>query len=261
MTDIKLIAEIGWNHMGSLSLAEKMIKAAKNSGADYAKFQTWRVKNLKSGPWDNDGRRQIYEKAELSKEDYTKIYKICKKYKIKFLTSLFNHDDYELINHLRSNTIKIPSPENRNNKLLKFVSKKFNNIYLSTGASKVSEIKKSLNYLKKNKVTVMHCVSSYPCNDEQANLGRITKIKEISKNVGLSDHTNDILSSVVSLSYGISLIEKHFTIDNSLPGRDNKFAILPAELKNLIDFNELFKVSKNHLGLDFQESELDSRNN
>ena len=156
MTDIKLIAEIGWNHMGSLSLAEKMIKAAKNSGADYAKFQTWRVKNLKSGPWDNDGRRQIYEKAELSKEDYTKIYKICKKYKIKFLTSLFNHDDYELINHLRSNTIKIPSPENRNDKLLKFVSKKFNNIYLSTGASKVSEIKKSLNYLKKNKVTVMH---------------------------------------------------------------------------------------------------------
>ena len=60
ITDIKLIAEIGWNHMGSLSLAEKMIKAAKNSGADYAKFQTWRVKNLKSGPWDNDGRRQIY---------------------------------------------------------------------------------------------------------------------------------------------------------------------------------------------------------
>ena len=247
MTDIKLIAEIGWNHMGSLSLAEKMIKAAKNSGADYAKFQTWRVKNLKSGPWDNDGRRQIYEKAELSKEDYTKIYKICKKYKIKFLTSLFNHDDYELINHLRSNTIKIPSPENRNEKLLKFVSKKFNNIYLSTGASKVSEIKKSLNYLKKNKVTVMHCVSSYPCNDEQANLARITKIKEISKNVGLSDHTNDILSSVVSLSYGISLIEKHFTIDNSLPGRDNKFAILPKkflELKNVIERYKKFNLIK-----------------
>ena len=226
MTDIKLIAEIGWNHMGSLSLAEKMIKAAKNSGADYAKFQTWRVKNLSLdlGIMTEEGK--FMRRLNYQKRLY-KIYKICKKYKIKFLTSLFNHDDYELINHLRSNTIKIPSPENRNDKLLKFVSKKFNNIYLSTGASKVSEIKKSLNYLKKNKVTVMHCVSSYPCNDEQANLGRITKIKEISKNVGLSDHTNDILSSVVSLSYGISLIEKHFTIDNSLPGRDNKFAILP----------------------------------
>ena len=64
MTEVKLIAEIGWNHMGSLKLAEKMIKAAKESGADYAKFQTWRVKNLKSGPWDTDGRRDIYKKAE-----------------------------------------------------------------------------------------------------------------------------------------------------------------------------------------------------
>jgi len=67
MKEIKLIAEIGWNHMGSISLAEKMIKAAKGSGADYAKFQTWSVKNLKPGPWDNDGRRQIYEKANLIK--------------------------------------------------------------------------------------------------------------------------------------------------------------------------------------------------
>ena len=66
MKEFKLIAEIGWNHMGSIPLAEKMIKAAKRSGADYAKFQTWSVKNLKPGPWDNDGRRQIYEKAELN---------------------------------------------------------------------------------------------------------------------------------------------------------------------------------------------------
>ena len=245
MTEVKLIAEIGWNHMGSLKLAEKMIKAAKESGADYAKFQTWRVKNLKSGPWDSDGRRNIYKKAELSKQDYTKISKICKKYKIKFLTSLFNHEDYELIKHLRLVTIKIPSPENRNKDLLKFSSKKFKNIFLSTGAAKISEIKKSLNFLKNNNVTVMHCVSSYPCTDENADLSRILKLKKISKSIGLSDHTNDILSSTLSLNLGITLIEKHFTIDNSLPGRDNKFAILPnkfLELKNnIIRFNKMFK--------------------
>ena len=81
MKKVKLIAEIGWNHMGSITLAEKMIKAAKISGADYAKFQTWSVDSLKPGPWDKDGRRQIYEKAELSKEDYSKILNICKKIK------------------------------------------------------------------------------------------------------------------------------------------------------------------------------------
>jgi|TARA_B100000780_G_scaffold270530_1_gene230453 N,N'-diacetyllegionaminate synthase len=245
MTEVKLIAEIGWNHMGSLILAEKMIKAAKASGADFAKFQTWRVKNLKHGPWDSDGRREIYEKAELGKEDYSKISKICKKYKIKFLTSLFNHDDYQLIQHLRPTSIKIPSPENRNKELLKFVSKKFKNIFLSTGAAKINEIKKSLKYLHNNNVTVMHCVSSYPCIDENADLSRILRLKEISKNIGLSDHTSDILSSTFSLNLGVTLIEKHFTIDNNLPGRDNKFAILPNQFlelkKNITRFHKMFK--------------------
>jgi len=233
MKIVKLIAEIGWNHMGSISLAEKMIKAAKNSGADYAKFQTWSVNSLKPGPWDKDGRRQIYEKAELNKEDYSKILKICKKYKIKFLTSLFNHKDYELIKHLKSDTIKIPSPENRNTELLKFVSKKYKNIFLSTGAAKINEIKKSVKYLHKNQVTIMHCVSSYPCDDKNVNLNRISKLKGIAGNVGLSDHSSDILSCMFSLSHGISLIEKHFTIDNTLPGRDNKFAILPSQFLQL----------------------------
>ncbi|MDA7805940.1 N-acetylneuraminate synthase family protein [Candidatus Pelagibacter sp.] len=124
MTKTKLIAEIGWNHMGSLKLAEQMIKAASQSGADYAKFQTWSVSNLKPGPWDKDGRKQIYEKAELKESNYIEIKKICKKYKIAFLTSLFNHEDYKLIKKLNLQEIKIPSPENRNSQLLKFCSKK-----------------------------------------------------------------------------------------------------------------------------------------
>jgi len=79
----------------------------------------------------------------------------------------------------------------------------------------------------------MHCVSSYPCEDKIVNLDRINDLAKLSKNIGLSDHTPDILSSLFSLPYGVSVIEKHFTIDNDLPGRDNKFAILPAELAKL----------------------------
>lgn len=230
---INIIAEIGWNHMGSISLAEKMIKAAKSSGADYAKFQTWKVKNLRPGPWDNDGRKEIYTKAELNKEQYLKLKKICVRNKIKFLTSLFNPDDYDLISHLNCNEIKIPSPENRNRKLLQFCKKKFSKIFLSTGAASVQEIKKSFKLIKDKNVTLMHCVSAYPCKDRDSNILRINKLKKISKHVGLSDHTKDILSSVLTLPLGICLIEKHFTIDNKLPGRDNKFAILPGELKTL----------------------------
>jgi N,N'-diacetyllegionaminate synthase len=248
MKKIKLIAEIGWNHMGNITLAEKMIVEAAKSGADYAKFQTWRVENLKDGPWDKDGRRQIYEKAELKKEDYKILLKICKKNKIKFLTSLFNEKDYELISSLKLNEIKIPSPENRNKNLLKFCAKKFKTIYLSTGAAKIDEIKNSFKLLKKRKTHIMHCISAYPCNDDNVNLKRIIELKKICPSIGLSDHTPDILSSLFSLPYGVDLIEKHFTVDNKLPGRDNKFAILPKdmkELRNKVDrFTLMEKVTK-----------------
>ena len=244
MKKIKIIAEIGWNHMGNMNLAEKMIKMASASGADYAKFQTWQVKNLKRGPWDKDGRREIYQKAELKQYQYPILKKICKKYKINFLTSVFNHDDLQLISKLNLNTIKIPSPENRNIKLLKICSKNFKNIFLSTGAAKIQEIKKSFKLLNKNNVTLMHCVSMYPCPDYNVNLSRIKKLKKISDKVtiGISDHSPDIVSTLFSLPMGVELIEKHFTIDNNLPGRDNKFAILPSALKELRDKISRFEL-------------------
>lgn len=104
----------------------------------------------------------------------------------------------------------------------------------------------------------MHCVSAYPCNDEIVNLDRINSLKKISKNLGLSDHTHDILSCLFSLSQGITLIEKHFTIDNNLPGRDNKFAVLPhkfLELKKNIDRYKLM-TKKNTKTFIIQEKEI-----
>lgn len=259
MKKIELIAEIGWNHMGNLNIAEKMIKEASLSGADYAKFQTWSVKNLRKGPWDLDGRRNIYEKAELSKEDYFKLVKICKKYKIKFLTSLFNQEDYELISKLNLKNIKIPSPENRNTKLLKFCSQKFDKIFLSTGAATINEITKSYKLIRNKNIYLMHCVSMYPCPDSMVNLTRIKKLKKISNKVklGLSDHSPDIFSAQLSLPFGVKIIEKHFTIDNNLPGRDNQFAILPKELKilktSIIRYENMSRV---RLNFSAQEKEI-----
>ena len=86
---IFIIAEIGWNHMGNMKLAEKMIIAAKKAGADFCKFQTWRVKNLVNGSWDKDGRKNIYIKAELDDKKHYILKQICKKYKIGFFKSVF----------------------------------------------------------------------------------------------------------------------------------------------------------------------------
>ena len=80
----KIIAEIGWNHMGNINLAKKMITQAAKAGANICKFQTWRVENLKSGPWDLDGRKEIYKKAQLKKQDYKKLISFCKKTMLNF---------------------------------------------------------------------------------------------------------------------------------------------------------------------------------
>ena len=111
MNKCELIAEIGWNHMGDMELAEKMISEAAGSGVEYFKFQTWKVDNLKDGPWNNDGRLEIYKKAELSDENHKALVDLCKKYNVKFLTSLFNIKDLKFVSQLSNNAIKIPSHE------------------------------------------------------------------------------------------------------------------------------------------------------
>ena len=108
---IKIIAEIGWNHMGDMDLAKKMIVAAHKAGADFAKFQTWSVKNLKPGPWDIDGRLEIYKKAELTKEKHNLLKNYCDEIGIGFLTSVFNVNDVGWLSELNREIIKVPSHE------------------------------------------------------------------------------------------------------------------------------------------------------
>ena len=88
---INIIAEIGWNHMGDMELAKKMIKEAANAGATYAKFQTWSVSRLKPGIWDEDGRREIYEKAELSKENHIELINYCDENKMAMVFTGIRH--------------------------------------------------------------------------------------------------------------------------------------------------------------------------
>lgn len=257
-TPIKLIAEIGWNHMGDMNLAKKMINAASKAGADYVKFQAWSVKNLKPGPWDTDGRREIYKKAELSREQFNKLNKYSRSKNIKMTTSIFNIQDYHKIEDCKFSLIKIPSHEIYNLDLIKFCEKKFKTLLVSAGAAKWSEIlkiKKVKNF--KKKIFLLHCVSSYPCLEDIVNLKKIDMLKKITNNLGYSGHFNGIEDAIFSMTKGVKFIEKHFTIDNRLPGRDNKFAILPKQMKDLSDFRYKFEKMDIYKGLGVQKSELD----
>tara|TARA_B100000989_G_scaffold278203_1_gene239793 strand:- start:43282 stop:44088 length:807 start_codon:yes stop_codon:yes gene_type:complete len=257
----QIIAEIGWNHMGDMELAKQMIIAASSSGADYAKFQTWKVSRLTKGSWDFDGRREIYEKAELSEEKHIYLIDICKEFNIKFLSSAFSIEDAKLLKNLNCKEIKIPSFECTNFPLISYCLENFNRVIISTGTANEEEIIELSKKVDQDKSTIMHCVSSYPCEPRNSNLPRINALKKYFKHVGFSDHTQGLNVSCISLEYDIEFIEKHFTINNELPGRDNKFALLPDDLMKLVKFKNDRIDAKKFLGINYQNIEQDSREN
>tara|TARA_B100000214_G_scaffold335610_1_gene278984 strand:+ start:469 stop:1302 length:834 start_codon:yes stop_codon:yes gene_type:complete len=257
----KVIAEIGWNHCGDIELAKQFIVSAKESGADYAKFQTWSTSRLKNGAWDEDGRREIYEKAELSKEDHLDLIQCCKINNISFLSSVFSIPDAQLLKDLNCDIVKIPSFESRNKELITFCDNNFKEIIMSCGTSTFDEIKESIQLINKADLYLMHCVSVYPQEYAEANIPKMQRLKSLCKKVGLSDHIEGVESSKIAIGEGAVIIEKHFTIDKDLPGRDNKFAILPHQLKDLTEFIKNRELMLKDLGLGFNPKENDSRTN
>ena len=257
----QLVAEIGWNFVGNLSLAKKMIKSARSNGADFVKFQIWDPKFLKKGDWDTDGRKKIYEKAFLDSERYLYLKKYSKKIGIKCFASAFTIRGAKILKNSGDKIIKIPSHEAYNFELIQFALKNFNTVLVSMGALKEKELKKLIKFKSNKKFIPMHCVSSYPLLAKNCNFKKFEYIKSKFKNVGYSGHYSGIEDAIFAISKNAKIIEKHFTINRKLPGRDNKFAILPnqlSELKKWIDLSGDF--NKSH-GLGLQKSEKDIFNN
>ncbi len=254
---IYLIAEIGWNFLGNTRLAKKMILSAKKSGADLIKFQMWNPINLKKGPWDDDGRRNLYEKSFLDRAKYEKLNNFCKKNKIKCFSSIFSLSDINDYYFSTKDIVKIPSSEAHNQNLLNECIKKFNLVFLSLGALKKNELIKVVKFIKNKNVIPLHCVSAYPLSSEDFNKEKFDFVKKNSKRFGYSGHLSGIEDAIFAIDNGASIIEKHFTVDQNLPGRDNKFALLPKDMKfikNYVVKRENFMKRK---GLGLQKNEVD----
>ena len=234
----EIIAEIGWNFMGDMDLAAHMIAKAKDAGANTAKFQYWTPSRLLAGVWDVDGRRQIYEKAQLDPDRIGSLVNICRQNDIKFLISVFNVVDAKLMVQLGINEIKIPSHEVANFELHRFSAASFDRIYVSLGAGETSEIESAVEIYNTDKADTswvgMHCVSSYPVPAEKANLQRLKFLSSMVPTLGYSDHTRDALAPSLAVALGAKVIEKHFTTDKNLPGRDNKNALDTQEFEEMV---------------------------
>lgn len=248
---VKIIAELSCNFMGDIKLAEKMICSAAQNGADFVKFQTWRVKNLKSGTWDKDGTRKIYEKSELDNNKHKILLKICKDNNVEFLSSCFSIPDLLMVRNF-SDKVKIASTECRNCRLVEKALSIFDIVFISTGTCSFEEYSR---WAKYNNAFLLHCVSKYPCPASQVNLNKMLKIKSITNRYGYSGHYYGIYDAIAAISLGAKMIEKHFTIDRNLLFKDNKFSILPNQLKEIRKYaDEYLKMMIDH-GCDFQNDE------
>ena len=237
----KIIAELGWNAIGDMGLSKEMIDAAAENGADYAKFQVWSVNRLKPGPWTTDGRKELYQKAELDLTKLLLLKEHCEKVGIEFLATPFTVRDARVYKATGARHVKIASCESRNIDLLKYNAENFDLIYMSTGTSTINEIRNTIKASgidRMNKLVLLHCVSQYPTRIENVNLTMIDKIRRTisCKAVGYSDHSLGVEAAKMAMEYNPYIIEKHFTLSRSLAGKDNIFSITPGELKDLSDY-------------------------
>ena len=249
---VLIIAEAGVNHNGDLNRALELVRVAKGAGADYVKFQTFKAEKLvsptakkaeyqqKNHSDGGDSQFQMLKKLELSEDHHIRLIDECKVVGIKFLSTAFDTDGLNYLNNLGIPLFKIPSGEITNYMYLKTVAGFGKPIILSTGMSTMDEIRDAISVLNENgcsneRITVLHCNTEYPTPLEDVNLKAMNSIQqEIGVKVGYSDHTMGIEVPIAAVALGASVIEKHFTLDRSLPGPDHKASLEPAELKAMV---------------------------
>lgn len=245
-----VIAEAGVNHNGKLDVAKKLINAAKSSGADIVKFQTYLTEDMvmkfskkadyqkKSKP--KESQYNMLKNLELSFKEFKLLYRTCIKKKIEFLSTGFDIKSIKFLNSINQKRFKIPSGEITNYPLLRFIAKQKKEIILSTGMSNLKEIELALNVLTKfgtplKKITVLHCNSAYPTCIEDVNLKAMITIKnKFGVDIGYSDHTVGIEASVIAVSLGAKIIEKHLTLNRKSIGPDHAASIEPYMFKKMV---------------------------
>ena len=262
-----IIAEAGVNHNGDLELAKQLIDVAAKAGADYVKFQTFSADRIvtksadkaeyqKQSSDSSESQFEMLKRLELSVEMHLKLIEHCKHKSIKFLSTGFDIQSVDLLVGLGLNLVKIPSGEITNLPLLRHIGSLDLPVILSSGMSTMKEIGDALLILEQTglpraQITVLHCTTEYPTPMDEVNLRAMNSIRNtLGVAVGYSDHTLGIEVSVAAVALGASVIEKHFTIDRSLPGPDHKASSEPVELVAMVKAIRNIEVA---LGSDVKE--------
>ena len=252
-TKIQLVAEIGCNHMGQLNLAKLMIDQAKQAGADYVKFQKRDNKTLLSRkqyesrhpvPHNSFGKTygEHREYLEFSANTHKKLFKYCKKRKIKYSCSAWDLNSAKQIAKICKQYIKIPSATNLDFSVLDFLCKKyFGDIHISTGMTFEDEIDTIFEFVKKRKrlknLVLYSCVSAYPANIQDVCLLDVKKLFEkygkYIRAIGFSGHHRGLSIDNSTIPLGATWVERHFTFDRTAKGTDHSASLESEGLSKL----------------------------
>lgn len=249
MNHVIIIAEAGVNHNGSIEMAKKLIDAACDCDVDYVKFQTtkgpgtitskfaqmadYQKKNLNQ----DESQLEMLRKILLRMEDFEELNTYCGKQGVKFMSTPFDLESVDFLAGLNMDYMKIPSGEITNLPYLRKIAKLHIPVIMSSGMCTLGDIEAAMNVLTNNglsesEISLLHCNTEYPTPFEDVNLRAMLTLKQcFGVRVGYSDHTKGVEVPIAAVAMGAEIIEKHFTLDRTLPGPDHVASLEPKELK------------------------------
>jgi N,N'-diacetyllegionaminate synthase len=246
-----IIAEAGVNHNGDMSMARRLIDVAAEAGADLVKFQTFQASRLvttdakkaeyqSNATGGDETQYAMLRKLELTREMHLELIEYCRTRGIGFFSTGFDEQSVDMLVELGIDRFKIPSGEITNLPYLRHIGRYGKPVILSTGMADLHEIGMALDVLesagtKRAQITVLHCNTEYPTPMSDVNLRAMLTIRDtFGVEVGYSDHTSGIEIAIAAVALGATVIEKHFTLDRSLPGPDHKASLEPQELSAMV---------------------------
>ena len=244
-----IIAEMSGNHAGSIDNALKIVKAAKEAGADCIKIQTYTADTITidcdneyfrigDGTWKGENLYRLYQKAYTPWEWQPAIFEEAKKVGLEFFSTPFDFSSVDFLEDMGVGFYKIASFELVDIPLIKYVAKTGKPIIMSTGMATLEEIEEAVEAVKacgNENLALLRCASAYPAITDEMNLRTMTDMKErFGVPVGLSDHSMGAVGAVVSVALGGSIIEKHFCLSREIENPDSSFSMEPAEFEAMV---------------------------
>jgi N,N'-diacetyllegionaminate synthase len=246
-----IIAEAGVNHNGELGVAKQLIDAAADAGADMVKFQTFNANRqvtriAKKASYQlnntepNESQHAMLQRLELTEAMHHELIDYCKTRNIEFFSTGFDIESIDLLLNIGQDKFKIPSGEITNLPYLRHIGNIKKSVIISSGMATIGDIESAIEVLEQSgtpraNITILHCTTEYPTPMAEVNLRAMQTIQTtFGVAVGYSDHTQGIEVAIAAVALGATVIEKHFTLNRTLPGPDHKASLEPNELKAMV---------------------------